>query len=210
LIQLTPSNLSGVIVTSNGVDVTSHVGTASPTDLGEYQIVVTAPGFVESRASVKIVDEGKTVSVGVNLEKPRSEPVAAPPPPPIPTPEPSTSRWTERRTLAVGVAGGGLALTIAGLAVGKSASTKWNSAQNVCGPELDCADPDSLSRAQSYTDQARLRGNISTALVIGGLAALGGGIALWLTDSSTERTSVARVLPTSSGGDIGVVVTGRF
>ncbi|HEX3474550.1 MAG TPA: hypothetical protein VHT91_05885 [Kofleriaceae bacterium] len=218
VIKLDPP-ITEATVTSNGVDVGALLGVESPVDLGDYVIVARAPGYAEAHSRATISDEGKTVVVTIALSRPVAEvpapaaasaPVAEPAAPPAPVaPSPAEPPAASRRTLAIAAIASGGALLAGGLVVGKLASDRWNAAKAVCGSSLDCATPADLSRAQTATDQARLRGNVSTALIIAGAAVAATGVYFWLSAPSTASRS-ARLMPYAAPAGAGISLEGRL
>jgi tetratricopeptide (TPR) repeat protein len=223
VIKLDPP-VADATVTSNGVDVGALLGVESPVDLGDYVIVARAPGHAEAQSRATISDEGKTVVVTIALTRPVREvpapaptpapvvpPVAEPAAPPAPiAPSPAEPPAASRRTLGIAALTSGGALLASGLVLGKLASDRWNAAKAVCGSSLDCATPADLSRAQAATDQARLRGNVSTALIIAGATvATAGGVYLWLRASSPAARS-ARLVPYAAPTGAGIALEGRL
>lgn len=216
VIQLEPP-VADATVTSNGVDVGALLGVESPVDLGDYAIVARAPGYAEAQSHAKITDEGKTVVVTITLTRPVLEapapvapPVAERPAPPAPiAPSPAEPRAASRPALGIAMIAGGGALLAGGLVLGKLASDRWNAAKAVCGSSLDCATPDDLARAQAYTDQARLRGNVSTGLIIAGAAVAATGAYLWLRAPAPAARS-ARLVPYAAPAGAGIALEGRL
>jgi hypothetical protein len=186
-------------------------------DLGDYVIVARAPGYADAQSHATITDEGKTVVVTIALARPGIEapapvapPVAEPPAAPAPVaPSPAEPRAAIRPALAIAVLAGGGALLAGGLVLGKLASDRWNAARAVCGSSLDCATPDDLARAQAYTDQARLRGNVSTGLIIAGAAVTATGAYLWLRAPAPAARS-ARLVPHAVPSGVGIALEGRL
>jgi hypothetical protein len=230
VIKLEPA-VAGATVTSNGVDVGALLGVESPVDLGDYVIVARAPGYAETQSHARVTQEGKTVVVSITLARPAPEapapapppvappPVAAPPAEPPPAaatppapvePSPGQPPPSSRRTLGIATVASGGALLAGGLVLGKLASDKWSAAKAVCGTGLDCATPDDLARAQAYTDQARVRGNASTGLIVGGAVVVGVGAYLWLRAPSSTLSLSARLAPYAAPTGTGVVLEGRL
>jgi hypothetical protein len=224
VIKLDPP-VADATVTSNGVDVGALLGVESPVDLGDYAIVARAPGYADAQSRATITAEGKTVVVTIALTRPVARPVivapapapavvalpaAEPPAPPAPlAPAPAEPRATNRPALAIAVLASSAALIAGGLVVGKLASDRWNAARAVCGSSLDCATPADLARAQTATDQARLRGNVSTGLIIAGAAVAAAGVYLWLRAPSPAAQS-ARLVPYAAPTAAGIALEGRL
>lgn len=210
-VQVTPRT-ADVTVTIDGVAPTCEPApcTATPTtlvDLGSYEVVARAPGFHEARATATITDEARVVVVALQLA------AAAPPPidvAPIDVAPAGTRRATahsRRRTYAVvALAGGGAAL-IGGAVAGVLARRAWNDATAVCGGSTTCPSDAETARANQLADDARLRANLSTALVIAGGVAAAGGVVLWMT---APRDRAVTVAAHASGDGGGVTVVGRF
>jgi hypothetical protein len=217
VIRLEPP-VADATVTSNGVDVGALLGVESPVDLGDYAIVARAPGHAEARSHARITDEGKTVVVAITLARPApaiEAPAPAPPvverpaaPAPI-APAPPGAPAARHRVLGVAVLAGGGALIAGGLVFGKLASDRWSAAKRVCGSSVECTTQDDLSRAQAYTDQARLRGNLSTALIVAGAAVAASGAYLWLRAPSPAAAS-ARLVPYAAPTGAGIALEGRL
>jgi hypothetical protein len=217
VIKLDPP-VADATVTSNGVDVGALLGVESPVDLGDYAIAARAPGYAEAQRHVKITDEGKAVVVAIALARPVIE---APPPTPAPVappiadpaapiaPSPAEPRAAGRPLLGIAALAGGGALLAGGLVLGKLASDRWNAARSVCGASLDCATPDDLARAQAYTDQARLRGNVSTGMIVAGAAVAATGAYLWLRAPSPAAQS-AHLVPYAAPTGAGIALEGRL
>ena len=59
--------VSGVQVHMNGQDVDARIGVEAPVDLGSYALVADAPGYQPWHATVDITDEGKVITVVIDL-----------------------------------------------------------------------------------------------------------------------------------------------
>lgn len=219
VIKLDPP-VADATVTSNDVDVGALLGVESPVDLGDYAIVARAPGYADAQSHAKITEEGKTVVVAIALARPVDRPVieapapvapaVAEPPGPAPiAPAPAEPRAARRPMLAIAALAGSGALLAGGLVLGKLASDRWSAARSVCGSSLDCATPDDLARAQAYTDQARLRGNVSTAMIVAGAAVAATGVYLWLRAPSPAAGS-AHLVPYAAPTGAGIALEGRL
>ncbi|HEV7557012.1 MAG TPA: hypothetical protein VGO00_16210, partial [Kofleriaceae bacterium] len=170
-----------------------------------------APGYKTWQTDVTVSTEGSILPVAIELEAAPAEPaqpVRPPPPPPVErvvvAAEPSGSG---RRTYAVITAASGGALIATGLVVAKLASSKWNDVKKLCGDDLVCSDDADLASGAGLLHDARVRANLATGLVAGGIAVLGTGVVLWLTapDPQIRRIGVGvSVSPT------GLSLAGRF
>ena len=230
---------AGLVVTMNGVDVTALLGTDSPVDPAEYKLKATAPGFATWETTAKIADEGKTITIAIELQKPgpKPDPVRTPvkppvtppvadPPKPKPDPvavagptgdpddvdRPAEPPRSRRKTYAVIVGAGGLAALGTGLVFGNLARSKWAEAKELCGDDRICDSPATLERGNQLADTAERRARLSTVLVAGGAVLVGAGVVLWLTaPSGGTRTSTAlHLAPQAGPGHAGVTLGGRF
>lgn len=210
-----PASAPGLVVTMNGIDITPLVGTESPVDPAEYTLKATAPGLGTWEATTQVTDEGKTITLAIELHKaaPPERPVATAP---IVTERPPTrieaAPRSRRRTYAVIAGAGGLAALATGFVFGSMASGTWDDAKALCGDDLVCDDPATLAQGNRLVDDAQSQANLSTALVIGGAALVGVGAVLWLTaPSASARTrSALRITPQAGPGRAGLVLGGRF
>lgn len=232
------SSPAGLVVTLDGVDVTSLLGTAHPVDGGEHRLHARAPSYKDFDSTTTISGEGKTVTVAIELVPADSSSQAAVAPVdehptttdggptgaasgsstavPVDNPtrggpvDPEPRVHSRRATYGVIVAAGGGAMIITGLVFGKLASNNWSSAKDQC-PELTCDSADTLNNG--LVRDARTQANISTVLVIGGVAALGIGAALFLTapDRAAPATATAlRLTPSASASAVSFTLDGRF
>lgn len=228
---------AGLVVTLDGVDVTSLLGTDHPVDLGVHQIHATATARKAFDSTAEIRVEARTTTVVVELAPAdESAPAVTPPAEPHPTgpdsgsrdapapaaaPEarpadshpadeaPGTGR-APRATygLITAAAGGGLVVT--GLVFGQLARSRWQSAEDRCGGHV-CANADELN--DGPVGAARTRATVSTVLVIGGAAAIGVGAYLYFTAPGRDArgTSTAlRLTPGASASAVSLTLDGRF
>jgi hypothetical protein len=61
-------NIAGVQLAMNGVSVNALIGVETPVDFGSYAFVATASGAREWRKTIEVKDEGKVVTVVIDLE----------------------------------------------------------------------------------------------------------------------------------------------
>jgi hypothetical protein len=226
-----PSDLRVLL---DGVDVTVAINTELPIDLGPHEIVASAPGFIERKVATSVAEEGKTTKLDVALEPvpvtetvpPEKPPVEKPPvetpPETKPTPTPAAPQVVVIREDAgsspgrtrkiVGVATmlvGGAAVGL-GIKFGYDAQRKWDYAQIACGDDLVCDSNPQYVDAADYVDEARTNAGLSTGFVIGGAAAIAGGLILVLTAPSGTSASGLRVEPGAAGTPMGLTVGGLF
>ena len=199
----------------NGVRVTNYDDL--PIDLGSNPVAAIAPGFLDWSGQVSAAEEGKVVTITIDLER---DPEAIrtdgeeggteePDPPPggddrKPVAPPGSSN--QKAYAVVTLALGGLALG-GGITYGVLARSAWSDARIACGGDTVC-DASELALGTRYRDQAHQRGNISTALFIAGGVAVTAGIVLWAT-APKARKSVA-IAPSASASSAGLLVFGRF
>ncbi len=191
-----------LLVTLNGFDITTALGVDNPVDLGTHELVARATGYADLKLAPAITQEGTTVSVELVLV-PRSTgaaPVSAPGVQALTGPGGSfdvdtpAELGSRQRLGGIVVAGLGGALAVTGLVFGAQARSRWNDADARC-PGGVCADPADVTLGASAQDRATL----STVFVIGGVAAIAGGIAIYLT---APRGGV-QVRPTPTGLALG-------
>ncbi len=218
---------AGLAVTLDGIDVTGLLGSDNPIDLGAHKVHATAPKLKDFDQTVTISDEGKTVTVAIELAAttaPRPEPTPVKPEPmpvtPEPTPvkpepavEPVTSEQprSHRKMYGVIVGGAGVALAATGLVFGQLANSNWSDAKKLC-PGGTCTSDADLLKGNKLVSDARTQANVSTALVIGGAAAIGVGVFLFVTAPHAESSAQTawHVTPTASPTAMGLTLDGRF
>ena len=208
------SDVAGLEVKRDGVAVGhAEFGTPIPVDPGAHVIEATAPKKKAFVAKVEIAPRQTDARVSLVLE---DEPQAVAPPPTGPAPvqgappvqelPPGGSGGSPLKTVglvtgAVGVVGLG-----AGAVFGFIAKSKNDQAlqpQNCRTPTL-CT-PAGLS----LTDDAKRAATLSTVSFIAGGVLVAGGLTLWLTAPSPERTGV-RVTPVVAASYGGVGIDGAF
>jgi hypothetical protein len=225
LVIKAPGAPAGLAVTLDGNDVTGLVGTDSPIDLGEHKLHASAPGRTDLDTVATISEEGKAITVTIELAPSdvRPVPIAAHDPARTPRPvgraEPASAapatdvpQPSLRRTYGVIVAAGGGALVVTGLVFGRLAGSSWDDAKKLCGDDLMCDDSASLTRGNQLVSDARSQATVSTVLVIGGVAAIGAGAVLFLTapHGETRASSAWRITPGAGPGALSLTLDGAF
>jgi hypothetical protein len=237
-LRLTASDSpAGLAVTLDGVDVTSRLGTDHPVDPGTHKIHATATARKPFDSTTEIRVDARTTTIVLELA-PADEPppVVTPPTEPHPTPtdrgsrdvpvppsapesrptdshpsdEPPPTGRAPRATYGLITAATGGGLVITGLVFGQLARSRWQSAEDRCEGHI-CSNADTLN--DGLVDAARTRADISTALVIGGTAAIGVGAFLYFTaPSRTARSTptALRLTPTAGPGAVSLTLDGRF
>jgi tetratricopeptide (TPR) repeat protein len=217
----------GLVVTLDGTDVSSLLNTETPIDLGSHAIVARAPAFQPFKTTAK-AEEGRTVTIAIELVPERgSDPKVSDRRPTdrdvrtadrprdlgpgLDPASPGEARDTPRqsRTPLVVAASGG-ALFLGGVAVGLLAQAKWDEARDLCGADLRCDNEAQLVEGNALVDAARLRAHLSTALYVGGAAAIVTGVYLHLRSRREPARQAVRVVPGAAPGHVGLWFEGRF
>ena len=163
-------------------------GTAIPVDPGDHVIEAVAPGKKRWRTQVTVLPDADVKSVIV----PDWEDEVGPAPPPV-TPPPVTPPGALRpappdRTAALVVGGVGVASLAFGSYFGLRAIAKHNDSQDAC-----TTNP--CSRASlDLSDSAKTFADVSTVTFAVGLAAIGVGVYLWLSNHE-QRPLPAALAP---------------
>lgn len=234
-ITVAPENkLETVAVTRNGRPVDPAVWSrAIPTDGGDYVIVGSAPGYAEWKTKVTVPNEGGKIQVTVpKLESP-AKPAVMPAKPNTPlTPtdgapqataretaapqtteedtvaSPTSSRFTTKRKIAVGLGVVGAAAVASGFVLGSQSRNKQDDAHMLCAdPPMPCANAD---QANALIDAARSRAlGADIAFGVGAAALIGAGV-LWFTGAPSAAETNVAVTSNIKTGELGLVVSGRF
>lgn len=210
---------AGFVVTVDGERVTNFKDT--PIDLGAHTVMAAASGHQNWEGVAEASWEREVVVVSITLvpgkpgpdiltlkpkrppatkrtpvEKPKVVTQVGPVGPPV---------SSKRRPIGIGLTLGGGAVLAGGLVVGLLAQRAYSDAKQVCGG-LVCGDPDLFARGQALVDDARSRGNIATALSIGGGALAAVGLVLWMTAPTSSGEQAIAIAPTTNG----ISVSGQF
>ena len=172
------------------------LGVERRTDPGTHEIVVSAPGYLEQKSMVTLV-EGGSQEVSLKLEKDPNV-LAAPPPAPAPAPAvvttpppqpPADAAPRKNNTLAyVALGVGGAGLVVGGitgfLALGKKNDLK------------DCVDTSGGTRCPSSEkdtlDSAKTMATVSTVGFAVGFVGVGVGVVLLLTGGGSNNAALAK------------------
>ena len=192
-----------VVLRIDGVELAlTAIGGDRRVDPGPHQIDTIVAG--EKR--------GKTVAIarGDKVEFPLPVPVRAKPrraPDPVAA---ETDPGRTRRLVGLGVSGAGVvAAGVAGFVTLNARSDYQHALHGYCADATDMCDATGLDRTHS----AKHRANIATAVAIGGLAAVAGGLIVYFTAPGAphDRAEHAIYLGPALGGDgAGVVLGGAF
>ena len=207
--------IPGLKVTRDGVDVApSAWGVAIPLDPGAHAIRATAPGKTDWTTSVEIQPEGEGSLSSVSIPALRDVPTPPPPavsaPAPAPLPPPF---WTTQRIVATALAGAGVVVIGIGSGLGLLAKSKYDDARaNDCPGHGTACTAAGVQEGQDAYGTA----TASTAMFIGGAAAVAVGAVLFVVPLSSEPPASAqgraaiRVAPSVAPGHVGVSVLGAW
>lgn len=191
------------------------LGVALYVDPGTHQVTASAPGFETFTVTVNVA-EGKTETIAVPNLAPRPAAPAAPsadqPAPAEPAgPAPAGSIPRSRKVLAFGLGGAGAVAVGVSLVFGSQASSKKSDAEKLCGPDLACTNMAAFTQSKQLMSDARSKATVSTVLFGVGLAAIAGGVVVWVTaPREPERATAAHLVPVVHDGGAGLALTGAF
>jgi serine/threonine-protein kinase len=229
-IQVAPETqqLSGLIIDRKDKTIQPALfNVAVPTDPGDYTVTASAPGYESWSGTVTVPERAGRVAITVPALRKTSEPdkgapAAAPPAPGAPAPDnvpadgqgaapaistadgDSDAHSSAQRTMGLVVGAAGVVGIGLGTYFGLRAFSKNGELEDACKSD-PCGAPDGPDLHSAATNAATAS-NIAFGI---GLAALAGGIVLYLTAPSTSGTAShgalhARVAPGS------VVLGGSF
>lgn len=176
-------------------------GTAIAVDRGQYLVSAQAPGREAWSTAVVVGTEGDYRVVEVPVLAVAAAPVPVGPPAP------------KRGRVGWYVMAGGGALVAGSFAVGWLAKNKLDDAKSLCGDDLRCDSEADRSTGQALVDASRLRGNIATGLAVGGLLAIGTGVAVVLLAKPgrvERRRTAVHLVPVLAADRLGFVVGGAL
>jgi hypothetical protein len=194
-------DLPAVKVTMDGRAFAERLdGTAVPADPGEHTFVFEAAGQLPVTARFVLHEGEKSrrelITIGQKAAEPPPPPPAPPPasPPPVvlkpapparETPESPPSGWSGRKTLALAAMGVGVAGLVVGSVFGMQAIGKNNdsNADGHCDP-TGCD-----AQGKQLRNDALDAASTSTVAFGVGLAALAGGVVLWVTAPSPQHAA---------------------
>jgi len=196
------ARLAGIAVKLDGVDLdVSTLGSERRVDPGPHQIDTVVDG--ENQTKVVPLERGGSSEITLEVAAARKPTGEAGPG--ISTTQPDPART--RRLASYGVGGAGvLAVGIAGVVALRARSDYHHALDVHCGGATDLCDHEGLTQSHN----ARSRANIATVVTLGGLAAVAGGVYLYLTTPHAPRGEHALYLAPSVGGSSGVVLGGAF
>jgi hypothetical protein len=191
------------------------LGVALYVDPGVHHVTASAPGFETFTVTITL-PESKTETIAVpNLAPKPAAPVVssvekpAQPAEPV-EPAPAGSIPRSRKLLAFGLGGAGVALVGVSLVFGSQASSKKSDAEKLCGPDLACTDMAAFTQSQQLVSDAKSKATLSTVLFGAGLAAIAGGVVVWVTAPREHESAIVHLVPVVHDGGTGLALTGVF
>lgn len=177
---------AGIRVERDGQEITAAtLGVAVPVDPGEHVVTTRAPGGQVSEQRIAI-GTGEKKKVALEVKTAPAE-IA---PPRVPVAPPVSAGSSDRRKAAyalggVGVAGLALGGVMGGLTLGEKGTVDQHCGEAIMAPKARC-DSVGLDAA----DRAKRLGLVSTISMAVGLAGLGAGVVLLVTESAPAKPKV--------------------
>jgi hypothetical protein len=202
-----PEGLTDVKVSVGGQAVSSAlIGAPRPTDPGEREVVVSAPGYLTVKQTVTLAEGGSEMVELTLAPDPNASSAsdAGTSSAAGGTSAPSNGMSTQRILGYTGVGLGG-ALLIGGGITGIMAVSKKSSLEDSCPDPKNCSDGDTL-------DSANTLATVSTIFSIAGGVIGAGGLVLILTDDtpSSERAVAAEPRLAAVVGPSSLALRGSF
>jgi hypothetical protein len=201
------NDLVDVKVTIDGAPLVDRLdGSSVKVDPGPHVFVFTWEGHpaVTKRLVLAEHDHARReVVVFRNAEIPQVESAS---PATAPAATGSGGSGIDRKTIAFGVGGLGVAGLVVGSIFGAVASSKWSAAKSDCGAGCGPTAP-----AQGEKNTASSDATISTVAFVVGGALAAGGVVLYLTaPSGSSPGSGMQLAPSIGAGSGGLLVRGSF
>jgi hypothetical protein len=183
-----------------------------PVDLGEHKLDARAPDRVDWHSSFEIGqgDAGKTRSLPIGplapiervekVELPPGTPTTERPVPPAPIVDRSPPTHP-LKYIGLATAGAGVVAIGLGTVFAIGAKSKWNDAK-----DMGC-DDNGTCRTQAGADlvsDAHSKATVGTIAFIGGIALIGGGVAMWLLAPPSSSAVKPEVSIGPDGAQLGV------
>jgi len=212
LLITVPVPIQGLRVTRDGNDVTAMIGIEDPVDPGHYKIAANAEGYQPFEAEIVVEAEAEGTTITVDIPA-LEAPVARPPGPgevgdeieDDAAPRTGGDPGSGRRIAGYAIGGAGLVALGAGAFFAVKAKGDWSEVETLC-PGRICDTEEDVATARDKIASARTAGNVSTALVAGGVVAVAVGTYLWLR---APRRSV-EITPHLGDGSAALTITGGF
>lgn len=172
-----------IAVTDNGMALpAASFETALPVDPGPHAVVATAKGKKAFRANVELAEsQSRDVTIPALEDDPNAITSSS-------APHKDDTHGDGQRTLGTGFLIGGGIVTVAGLAFGAVALSKWGTVKDTC-PDKHCPTEADRARLDDDAKSASTFATVSTIGVIVGVIAAGAGLALHLTAPSKTAAS---------------------
>ncbi|CAN5775083.1 hypothetical protein BH09MYX1_BH09MYX1_39760 [soil metagenome] len=194
------SSLNGLELSVDGQALASASWSSAPIDAGDHKILVKATGKIDYEASftVKAAPQKNEVTVPALADAP----VVAPPPPIVVAPPPDESSGSGMRIAGFTLLGVGVVSTGVGAVFGAIALGAAGEVEKVCSVE-SCTDPAAVDKNES----AKTFADVSTVMIIGGIALAAAGVVLVLVAPKARTVGLA---PAFAPGYAGINLGGTF
>jgi len=201
----------GLVVTVNDSAIDLGISVPLPIDPGTVKITAKAPGYKDWSGTAQATEgQVTTIDIPALVIDPDARKT------PIGSQEGKVvddSARHSRRSLAVGIAIGGGASLVGSLVFGAVASSKFNSAKQACGGDLDNCPGDQFQNARNNFNTANTTATVSTVLFAIGAAAIAGAAVTWFTAPGVEEhapQTAWRVAPVIDPHGAGLVLVGGW
>lgn len=197
---------AGVAIRLDGIALeAAAIGVERRVDPGPHQI----DAVIDGETQTKVVPIERGGSSEITLEAPRQRKPERDQPIPVAAPVAAPDPYRTRRLIGLGTAGAGaLSFGIATIVAIRARGDYNRAITGRCNGAKDMCDSEGLKR----TDSARSRANIATVFAVGGLAAIAGGVVLYVAsrraDAATDQALY--LAPSVDHSATGVVVGGAF
>jgi len=194
-----------------------------PVDVGKHKLVAFKGRKRGPVTTVKVPDEGKTVSVSAKLPAEEGDvemrtPETRSDKPDLKVKDPTepgdpendhAGLWeTHRKEIAIGtIAVGGAALAT-GLVFGALASSNWNDAKALCNGMTTCSSQMLADQAAALGNSAQGKATTSTIFVIAGIGIATAGVVIYATAPRKEHQIAVTAMPALDGGSF--ALSGKF
>jgi hypothetical protein len=206
------NDLTTVKLTVDGRVVADPLGgTPVALDPGEHSFLIESPGHAPLTRTFVLKEGEKGRREKILLAVPQSAPRSAVAEEPADRPAqvlPPAGGLGAQKTLALVVAGLGVASIATGAVLGFGASSAYRDQQRDCGSPTDC-----INHAQAVSDHSTMEteGTWSTVAFVSGGVLLAGGAWLFFTDRGVPAKAAGFVVAPAAGRTgTGLLVRGEF
>jgi hypothetical protein len=209
-----------------------------PVDVGKHRLVATRGKKRGPVTSVKVLDEGRTLSITARLPaedvtQGGGDDVAPRATRPAGGPDRATSSeppdlavgvdpgerglpetdhpglWTShRKQIAIGTVVAGGAAFATGLVFGALASSGWSDAKALCNGTTTCPSQMVADQAAALASSARANATTSTIFAIAGIGIAAAGVVIYATAPRREQQLAVTAMPAFDGGSL--ALSGTF